>query len=129
LNFANGVTRGWTLAWGSTARLSAGSYGLTLSLNGTGYPGFGSGSAPAGLTPGSTVTYLIDNPSGGSVSVLPYGQDSTWAVHFAPATSLAPGWNTVTWKVPAESGLAAIGLQVNDSSAFTGTLTFASAAW
>ena len=50
-------------------------------------------------------------------------------MHFAPATTLASGWNTVTWTVPPETDVIAIGLQVNDASNFAGQLVLASAGW
>jgi hypothetical protein len=75
------------------------------------------------------VTYEIDNPSGASVQIVPFAQDSAWNVHFTVATTLVSGWNSVTWTVPAESGLNAIGLQVNDPSDWSGQLLLASAGW
>ena len=72
---------------------------------------------------------MLDDPSGAPLQVLPFAQDGSWTVHFAPATTLASGWNTVTWTVPPETDVIAIGLQVNDASNFAGQLVLASAGW
>jgi hypothetical protein len=41
-------------------------------------------------------------------------------------TILSPGWNAVTWTVPAEEGLNAIGLQVDDPDSWSGQLVLGS---
>ncbi len=129
LQFAGDLTNGWQVEWGSDAAVAPGATGLSLELTGTGYPGFDGTSGLSGLAPGSTVTYVIDDPSGVALQIVPFAQDSSWAVHFAPATTLVGGWNTVTWTAPAETGISAIGLQVNDSQDFSGQLVLASAGW
>jgi hypothetical protein len=129
LQFENGNTNGWKVEWGSNAAVAPGSQGLALELSGTGYPGFFGTQGLTGLAPGDTVTYKIDDPSGVPLQIVPFAQDGSWAVHFAPATTLAAGWNTVAWTVPPESGVSAIGLQVNDSSNFSGQLILGSAGW
>ena len=75
------------------------------------------------------MTYTIDDPSGTALQIEPFAQDGSWTVHFAPATALGPGWSSVTWTVPPETGITSIGLQVNDSSNFVGQLVLASAGW
>jgi uncharacterized protein YbdZ (MbtH family) len=129
LNFSNYATNGWRVEWGSDAAVAPGTSGLSLQLTGTGYPGFYGTAGLSSLTPGRAVTYEIDNPSGASVQIVPFAQDSAWNVHFAAATTLVSGWNSVTWTVPAESSLNAIGLQVNDPSDWSGQLLLASAGW
>jgi hypothetical protein len=129
LDFANGVTNGWSVEWGSDLTVSPGATGLVLGLTGTGYPGAYGTTGLTGLAPGSTVTYDIDDPSGAPVQIIPFAQDGSWTVHFAPSTTLAAGWNTVSWVVPDETGITAIGLQVNDPNSWTGQLVLASAGW
>ncbi len=129
LDFTNGNTNGWSVEWGSDSSVAPSGQGLVLGLTGTGYPGFYGTTGLSGLGPGSAVTYTIDDPSGTPLQIEPFAQDGSWTVHFAPATTLGPGWNTVTWTVPPETGITAIGLQVNDSSNFVGQLVLASARW
>ena len=129
LVFTNDATNGWGVEWGSDATVSPGTSGLVLGLTGSGYPGIDGTAGLSTLAPGATVTYQIDDPSGTPIQVVPFAQDSAWAVHFAPATTLAGGWNTVSWVVPAETGITAIGLQVDDSANWSGQLVLASAGW
>ena len=129
LNFSNDATNGWAVEWGSDAAVAPGASGLSLQLTGTGYPGFDGTSGLSSLAAGDTVTYEIDDPSGAPVQIVPFAQDSAWTVHFAPATTLSGGWNTVTWTVPAQSGMNAIGLQVNDPNNWSGQLVMGSASW
>jgi hypothetical protein len=129
LNFSNDATNGWGVEWGSDASVSPSALGLSLQLSGTGYPGFDGTSGLSSLSPGARVTYEIDDPSGAPIQIVPFAQDSSWTVHFAPATTLSNGWNAVTWTVPAQSGLNAIGLQVNDPNNWSGQLVLGSAGW
>jgi endoglucanase len=129
LNFSNDVTNGWRVAWGSDAAVAPGVSGLSLQLTGTGYPGFSGPTGLSSLSSGATVTDEIDNPSGASIQIVPFTQDSAWAVHFAPASTLASGWNSVTWTVPPQSGMNAIGLQVNDPNNWSGQLVLGSVSW
>ena len=46
-----------------------------------------------------------------------------------PGHHLGERVNTVTWTVPPETDVIAIGLQVNDASNFAGQLVLASAGW
>jgi hypothetical protein len=129
LNFSNDVTNGWRVAWGSDAAVAPGVSGLSLQLTGTGYPGFSGTSGLSSLSSGATVTDEIDNPSGASIQIVPFTQDSAWAVHFAPAKTLSSGWNSVTWTVPSQNGMNAIGLQVNDPNNWSGQLVLGSVGW
>jgi uncharacterized protein YbdZ (MbtH family) len=129
LNFSNDATNGWRVEWGSNATVAPGASGLSLSVSGTGYPGFYGTSGLASLSSGGTVTYEIDNPSGAPVQIVPFAQDSAWSVHFAPASTLSGGWNSVTWTVPQQSGMNAIGLQVDDTNNWSGQLVLASVRW
>jgi hypothetical protein len=129
LDFTNGVTNGWRVDWGTNAAVVSGPTGLALRLTGTGYPGFSGTQGLTGLTPGRSVTYEIDNPSGVGIQIVPFTQDGSWAVHFAAPTTLTPGWHAVTWVVPPQSGLNAIGAQVNDPTNWSGQLVLAHITW
>ena len=129
LNFSNNVTNGWRVEWGSDGGVAPGTSGLSLQITGAGYPGFYGTSGLSSLTSGDTVTDEIDNPSGAAVRIQPFVQDSGWAVHFAPPTTLSSGWNSVTWTVPPQSGMNAIGLQVNDPNNWSGQLVLGSLGW
>ncbi|HLX89300.1 MAG TPA: cellulase family glycosylhydrolase, partial [Acidimicrobiales bacterium] len=129
LDFSGGATHGWGVEWGNDATAGASASGLVLGLTGSGYPGFDGTQGLTSVAGGTTVTYAVDNPSGAAVQIVPFAQDSAWTVHFAPARTLGPGWNTVTWVVPAETGVNAIGLQINDPANWSGQLVLGWAAW
>ena len=129
LDFTNGATNAWRVAWGSDAAVLAGPTGLALKLTGTGYPGFSGTQGLTGLAPGRSITYEIDNTSAVPIQIVPFAQDGSWSVHFVAPTSLAPGWHAVSWVVPPQSGLNAIGVQVNDSTNWSGQLVLAHIAW
>lgn len=129
-DFEGGTTQGWSVTWGSTLSLAnevgtaySGSHGLALDVTGTGYPGAGVRTGLTGLGPGSPVTYHVFAPSGVNASTSPMLLDSGWKAAVLPAQSLQAGWNTVTFTIPTTvSGVNELGLQVDDSSGWSGRL-------
>ncbi|HEX8976055.1 MAG TPA: cellulase family glycosylhydrolase [Solirubrobacteraceae bacterium] len=137
LDFEDGSADGFAVSWGSTLSVApesgnafSGSHGLTLNVSGNGYPAAATGTGLGGLGAGSTVTYHVWAPSGVGVSVSPMFFDAQWNVQVLAATNLQPGWNTISFTIPPSvSGLNRLGLQVNDSSGWTGGLVLDDLSW
>jgi hypothetical protein len=55
--------------------------------------------------------------------------DQDWQEHFASQATLQAGWNTITWRVPQQNGVRAIGLQFNNSAAWGGRVYLDEVAW
>jgi mannan endo-1,4-beta-mannosidase len=138
-SFEDGATDGWNVAWGSTLSLQAstaeawsGSHSLALEMSGAGYPAARTQST-AGASPGSRITYHLYVPSSAPAGVQaePYVSNQAWQQTFAPATNLAPGWNVVTWTVPAgvSTPLQAVGIQLNDGPGYGGPVYLDDVAW
>ncbi|MEA2371028.1 MAG: mannan endo,4-beta-mannosidase [Solirubrobacteraceae bacterium] len=139
--FEDGGTDGWDVAW-QTGSLSlsnastqawAGGHSLGMSLHGgVSYPAART-LASAGAGPGRMITYHVYLPSGApsGVQAVPYVSNSGWQQTFAPATSLAHGWNVVTWIPPpgVAMPLKAVGLQINDGPGYTGVLYLDDVSW
>jgi hypothetical protein len=128
-DFEDGTTQGWGVRWGSTLSVAnesgtafTGTHGLALNVSGTGYPAVGESQNVAGLTSGALVTYEVWAPSGASVGVAPMILDGNYSATVMGNQPLAPGWNTLQFTIPQVSSVSVLGLQVNDSSGWTGRL-------
>jgi hypothetical protein len=128
-DFEDGTTQGWGVSWGSTLSVAnesgtafTGTHGLALNVSGNGYPAAGESQNVAGLTSGAQVTCEVWAPSGVSVGVAPMILDGSYHATVMGNQQLAPGWNTVRFTVPAVSSVRVLGLQVNDSTGWTGRL-------
>ncbi len=137
-DFEGGTTQGWRRAWGpvtvglTSAGAKTGATALSIDLNPTGTDLWPAAEVPAprGLTPGSRVTYWVYQPSGSTLaSVQPYVADLAWNDIFSAPVGLAAGWNQVSWAVPAVNGINAIGIQLNDDSAWHGQILLDSVNW
>jgi hypothetical protein len=136
-DFEDGTSAGWYLAWGpisvgnTSAPVHTGSRALAVRLAPTGadWPAI-QRNAPAGLSSGQQVTYWLYVPAGSTLSnVQPYAADLGWNDVFTPAVQLAPGWNKVTWTVPAVNGISAIGMIFSDDSGWNGQITLDDVGW
>lgn len=129
-DFEDGTTQGWQIHWGTQASLSnttavaySGTHALGITISGAGYPGIATSSNLSGLTTGSVVTYHIYAPAGARLGASTFACDGNWTTHNAGGgVSLSQGWNAVSWTIPQMNGLNCIGLQVNDSSGWTGQI-------
>ena len=136
-DFEDGRTDGWGVSWGSTLSVSnetgtafTGRHGLALNVSGTGWPATGVTSGLRGLGAGGVVTYRVWAPSGVNVGVSPMLFDSGWHPSVLGNEQLQPGWNTVTFTIPASTnGVNELGLQVNDGSGWAGRLVLDSVAF
>jgi mannan endo-1,4-beta-mannosidase len=138
-SFEDGATDGWNIAWGSTLSLQAstveawsGSHSLALNLGAAGYPAARTQST-AGAGPGSKITYHLYVPASAPAGLQaePYVSNQAWQQTFAPAASLGPGWNAVTWAVPSgvSMPLQAVGIQLNDGPGYRGPVYLDDVAW
>ena len=135
-DFEDGSTQGWGVSWGSTLSVSneagtaySGSHGLALDVSGSGYPATGVSANLSGVGPGATVSYRVWAPAGVSAGLAPMVFDSNWNVTVLSAQQLAPGWNTVTFTIPAVNGVRTLGLQVNDGTNWQGRLVLDDVTW
>ncbi|HZE07097.1 MAG TPA: cellulase family glycosylhydrolase, partial [Solirubrobacteraceae bacterium] len=136
-DFEGGTTQGWGVWWGGTLHVAneagtalSGTHGLALDVSAAGYPAAGVTSGIAGVGPGTSVTYHVWAPSGVQAGVSPVVADTNWNVTVLGAQSLQPGWNTVTFTVPAEiNGVRELGLQVDGSTAWSGRLVLDDVTW
>ncbi len=132
--FEDGGTGGWSTRWGTLpvwndGQADTGSRGLGLGVGGSGYPAAGTDQV-AGLEPGAEVTLRVWAPDGAAVGVSPMFYDGDWRVTVLPDQQLAAGWNTVRFTVPATiGGIKVLGLQVDDSSGWSGKLVVDSVTW
>jgi Cellulase (glycosyl hydrolase family 5) len=73
---------------------------------------------------------LGHQPSGSTLSsVQPYVADLSWNDIFSAPVRLTAGWNQVSWTVPTVNGINAIGIQLNDDSAWHGQILLDSVNW
>ncbi len=135
-DFEEGTLQGWKRDWGrvrvSNTRHRAfhGKRALALRLPGRrGYPSVRTRRKLASLLPGAEVTYRIFSPVARRLAAAPYVTDGDWRQHFAPGTALQPGWNTVTFTVPKVTGIQELGLQVNNSNGWKGTVVVDAISW
>ncbi len=133
-SFEDGGTSGWSTRWGSLEVWNdgvgyQGSRGLALGVPGAGYPAAGTDQV-SGLVPGTTVSMQVWAPSDVDVAVAPMVFDLDWDVSVLTGRELVPGWNTVSFAVPAFlGGVRVVGLQVNDSTGWAGKLVVDAVAW
>jgi hypothetical protein len=134
-DFEDGTTQGWNVRWGSTLTVSnetgtawSGSHGLALDVSGTGWSA--TGAPVSGVGPGTVVTYKVWAPSGVAAGVSPILYDSGWHASVLANQTLQPGWNTVTFAIPATTnGVNVLGLQVNDGTNWAGRLVLDDVTW
>ncbi|MBJ7600170.1 hypothetical protein [Candidatus Nephthysia bennettiae] len=136
-DFQDGSRNGWQVNWGVGIAIrnaltphDADERALLIRLAPTaGWPAVDVQTGLEGLAPGKTVVYKLWAPSGAKVTVTPYATDQGWQEHFVNQSTLQPGWNTITWRVPQQEGIRAIGLQFNDGAAWGGRLYLDEVAW
>jgi hypothetical protein len=136
-DFEDATTQGWGVSWGSTLSLAnetgtsaSGSHGLALDVSGTGWPAAGVSTGLGGVGPGAIVTYRVWAPAAVSAGVSPMLFDSGWHATVLASRQLEPGWNTLTFTVPAAlAGVNVLGLQVNDGSGWSGRLVLDDVSW
>ena len=136
-DFEDGTLGSWELAWGSltlansTEQQSSGARSLKLSLPSGGWPAARMRNT-TGAGAGTTITVRVYRPAAApaTVGVIPFVTDSAWANSYGAETSLAAGWNTVSYTVPAgtTAPLQAIGVQIADRG-WTGALYLDTVAW
>jgi len=137
--FEGGTTQGWGPAWGKIATSNSstvaysGTHSLAIGLSSTGasYPAVEVAPPKAGLTVGGTVTYEVWEPVTATIAyVRPYVTDLNWIEVFAPAHTLTPGkWTTISWKVPRVNGFTTLGLEVDNPTAWRGTINLDTVAY
>ncbi|MEA2231829.1 MAG: mannan endo,4-beta-mannosidase [Solirubrobacteraceae bacterium] len=135
-DFEDGTPQSWEPAWGSLALANStdqhvgGTRSLKLSFS-NGWPAARMRTT-TGATAGTTITFRVYRPASApaNLGVLPFVSDSGWANSYGPETSLAAGWNTVTYTVPTgvRAPLQAIGLQVADHG-WAGSLYVDNVVW
>ena len=137
-DFEDGTTQGWAVDYGagasaanSTAQAYSGTHSLAISDPANSYDGFAYKGALTGLQPGMTVTYRVDTPAGVNVTIEPYAADSAWNYHYLGRFTAATGqWTTMTWTIPGSwSGINDIGLQVDNSTGWSGTIWLDAVSW
>jgi len=138
-NFESGThgfvgTGGLTLS-SSADRAYAGAKSLKVALS------VGSGSHyaklanPANLTAGKTVTFRVWVPANAAISAIqPYVMDNNWAWtgNYQPYANLSKGaWNTITVTIPsnAVNPMKEIGVQVQTSGSYSGSVYVDSISW
>lgn len=135
-DFEDGSTQGWQVTSGSgltvsnsTNRAYTGSRSLAVTARGSGAVAVNDASALAGLTNGTTVTYRVYSPRKGDTRVQPFTTDRSLAVHTAEARTLGKGWTTLTWQVPYQSGVTALGLKITPLLRNLSTLNLDALSW
>jgi hypothetical protein len=136
-SFEDGATQGWRVGWGSNVSVANttsvafdGKRALALRVAGRGYPGIETRSGLAGLNGGMTVTFhIFSPPNNGGIVVTPYAFDDRWNFYHGGDTALAPGWNTVTWQLPAMTGVKGLGFQINNWRNWRGRLALDAVSW
>lgn len=89
-----------------------------------GYEAVGYHPSPAPV-PGEVISFSVWSPAAG-VSIAPLVQDSSYNYHIGSSVTLAVGWNTVSYTVPAGITVTTVGFQAN---AYTGTLLLNNVGW
>jgi hypothetical protein len=140
-NFEDGGTDGWSVAPGSTgasvanstAEARDGTHALALTIA----PGVSQAAlvtpAVGTAAPGSTMTMHVYEPSGAptGLTAAPFVVDQTAGQTLGTAVGLVPGWNLITWTIPAtvSAPVGSIGLQLADAPQWAGTLYLDGVAW
>jgi len=135
-DFEDGTTQGWQVGWGTQVSIAnttslaySGTHSLAVTMTGMDWPGIDVTRGLGGLASGSTVTFHVYSPSSGSAGIQPYACDGSWNENYVANTALAAGWNTITWKIPSQSGLNCIGFQINDDNGWSGRLALDAVTW
>jgi hypothetical protein len=131
-DFTGGSADGWVQEWGNitlTPSTQPAFDGASLVLTTSGASNVAVGTSVNGatqLTTGDTVTYHVWS-SGQLAGVQPFVADDNNGIHESAVVVLptTPGWVTVTWTVPATPSIEGIGLEVNNPSPDSGSLTVA----
>lgn len=132
-DFEDGSSQGWASRWGSivvessTAQASSGTRSLSMTVDGVGYPAVGTEKGLTGLRPSASLSYRVwmpvGSPAATAIGVSPVLFDGSWKVTVLPSHGLRPGWNTVTFRVPAAvAAVRVLGLQIDDPAGWRGTL-------
>lgn len=132
-NWEDGKVDGWQVAWGkalnisnSTTEAFAGTHSLKLSITPTETHSAVDNETISELTaftPGTTVTLHVFNSGMSGITALPFAFNEVWIPSFGSGVALQPGWNAMTYVIPATfHAVNGIGLQVNVSSPQTGSL-------
>ena len=137
-DFEDGTTQSWGVTSGAgvsfaldakTRYSGSTSLGVTLSSRSPAAIGVQNAALLAGLTNDITVTYHLYAPKAGSLTVQPSAKDRAGLVRTTTATTLAKGWNTLTWRVPAQSGVGGIGLLLTPQRGWTGKVNLDAVSW
>ena len=131
-DFTGGSADGWVEEWGNITLAPSTQPafdGASLVLTTSGDSNVAVGTSVNGatqLTTGDTVTYHVWS-SGQLAGVQPFVADDNNGIHESAVVVLptTPGWVTVTWTVPATPSIEGIGLEVNNPSPDSGSLTVA----
>lgn len=132
-DWESGGAEGWQVAWGksltianSTAEAYSGTHSLSLRIAPGETHAAVDNETPAELaafTPGATVTLHLFNPGISGIVAWPFAYNQSWIPLFGVGIPLQPGWNTVTYVIPAGfSSVNGIGVQVDSTGSQSGTL-------
>jgi hypothetical protein len=132
-NWEDGKVDGWQVAWGkaltianSTTEAFSGAHSLKLSITSAETHSAVDNETSSELTaftPGTTVTFHVFNSGMSGITALLFAYDEVWIPFFGSGVALQPGWNTMTYLIPAAFHVVnGIGLQVNLSNPQTGSL-------
>jgi hypothetical protein len=132
-SWEDGKVDGWQVDWGkaltvsnSTSEAFSGTHSLKLSITPTETHSAVDNETASELTafiPGTTVTLHVFNSGMSGINALPFAYNEGWIPSFGSGIALQPGWNTITYVIPATfHAVNGIGLQVNISSPQTGAL-------
>jgi hypothetical protein len=132
-DWEDGKVDGWQVAWGkaitianSTAEAFSGTHSLKISITPAETHSAVDNETNSELDafrPGTTVTLHVFNAGVTGITVFPFAYNELWIPAFGSGVSLQPGWNLVTYVIPATfRAVNGIGLQINISSPQTGSL-------
>jgi hypothetical protein len=114
---------GFTVSYGDSGGTATLQSALAFTFTG-GYVAVGvqPSSPPAA---GQTITFDVWSPAAGWI-IVPCVQDTGWTFHYGPNTTLAAGWNTISYEVPTGVTVLTVGFQGNE---ITGTLLANNFGW
>ncbi|MFZ1083743.1 MAG: Ig-like domain-containing protein [Terracidiphilus sp.] len=132
-DWENGTLGNWGQLWGltlsvanSTAEAYTGKHSLRMSVLATETHSAIANETPAnliGFNPGTTVTLHVYSTGATGAAVYPFAFDQNWIPAFGSPVTLAVGWNTVVYVIPA--GFASVkgfGIQIDNPNAEANTL-------